>query len=265
MSQNIDLFYAFGLKPEAAIKYFQAKGYALTWNWFDLWRDAHAKAFTVAKVARLDVLQDIKGMIQKSLDEGITFQQFKNELTPMLQSKGWWGKVAVAGENGVEVAQLGSPQRLKTIYQTNLQSAYMEGRRVAFEANADDRPYWQYVAVLDARTRPDHAALNGKVFRYDDPFWDEFYPPWDYNCRCRVRALDEGNLRDRGLSVEDSSGSLSTENRTIGKTGEVRPVTVYTDQATGRKSTPGIGWESNPGDEWQPDLGKYDPEIAALF
>ena len=176
-----DLKYAFGLPPEKAVDYFKSKGYAFSWDWQDTWQEAHAKAFTVAKVMRMDVLQDIRDALQKSLDEGTTFSQFKKELTPKLQANGWWGKKLVGDEEGAKQVQLGSPYRLNTIYRTNMQTAYMAGREQAQADNVQARPFWQYVAVLDARTRPSHRLLNGKVFRSDDPFWNTMYPPNGFN------------------------------------------------------------------------------------
>lgn len=35
-----------------------------------MWQDAHARAFTVAKVTRLDILEDIRGTLQQAVDEG---------------------------------------------------------------------------------------------------------------------------------------------------------------------------------------------------
>lgn len=263
-----DLLYAIGLPPEKAIEYFKSKGYTFTWDWWDMWQEAHAKAFTVAKVMRMDILQDIRDALQKALDEGTPFQQFKKDLTPTLQAKGWWGRQMIMDESGMaKEVQLGSPYRLQTIYQTNLQTSYMVGRYAEMMDNIDDRPYWQYVAIMDSHTRPAHAALNGKVFRYDDPFWDSFYPPNGWRCRCRVRALSATNLKDRGLSVESSKGKLSIEDRLVSKTtGELREVTVYRDPLTGIKVAPDVGWSYNPGKAaWKPDLGKYDQGIAKLF
>ncbi|HOE18396.1 MAG TPA: phage minor head protein [Syntrophorhabdaceae bacterium] len=177
-----DLLHAFGLKPEKAIEYFKSKGYTFSWNWQDTWQEAHAKAFTVAKAMRMDILQDIRESVQKALDDGITFRQFRKDLTPKLQAKGWWGKKLIGDAEGGQTVQLGSPRRLATIYQTNLQTAYMAGRYKEMMDNVEDRPYWQYVAVLDAKTRPAHRALHGKVFRYDDPFWKALYPPNGWNC-----------------------------------------------------------------------------------
>jgi SPP1 gp7 family putative phage head morphogenesis protein len=250
-SNPTDLLYAIGLPPEKAIEYFKSKGYTFSWDWYDTWQEAHAKAFTVAKVMRMDVLQDIRGMVQVAIDKGITFQQFKKELELKLQAKGWWGRKVIGDETGAKEVQLGSPHRLKTIYQTNLQTAYNAGRWKEQMENVDNRPYLQYVAVMDKRTRPAHAALNGKVFRADDPFWNTHYPPLGFRCRCRCRALSGKNLKDRGLAVESSKGRLTEQEVLVSKkTGELRPVTVYRDPLTGKTIAPDVGFNYNPGKEW---------------
>jgi SPP1 gp7 family putative phage head morphogenesis protein len=216
----------------------------------------------------MDILQDIRDMVQKALNEGITFAQFKKELEPKLKAKGWWGrKMIMDAEGKASEVQLGSPHRLKTIYQTNLQTAYNAGRWQEQMENVDNRPYWQYVAVMDKRTRPTHAALNGKVFRADDPFWNTHYPPLGFRCRCRVRALSDKNLKDRGLTVESSKGRLSEQEVLVSKkTGELRPVTVYRDPLTGEKIAPDVGWNYNPGKAaWQPDLDRYDYDVAKKY
>ena len=34
--------------------------------------------------------------------------------------------------------------------------------------NVDNRPYWEYDAIMDERAPETHAALDDKVFRHDD-------------------------------------------------------------------------------------------------
>lgn len=263
MPKQIDLSALFGLPPEEAIKAFEAKGYKLSWDWHDTWRDANAKSFTVAKLMRMDVLQDIGGAVRKSLAEGQTQAWFVRRLTPVLQDKGWWGKKIVVGADGqAEVVQEGSPRRLQTIFRTNLQTAYASGRWKQFQANAADRPYLQYVAVLDGRSRPAHAALNGKVFHIDNPVWQVIAPPNGFNCRCRLRALSAKNLADRGLRaepdaeiVERQAGLMLADKRT----GELDPaklvqrgVSVPDPARPGKKITlwADSGWDYNPGEAW---------------
>jgi len=261
-----DLLYAMGLTPEKAIEYFKSKGYTFSWNWQDTWQEAHAKAFTVAKAMRLDVLQYISEEVQKALDNGITLQQFKKDLTPKLQAKGWWGKKLVGDADGGQTVQLGSPRRLQTIYQTNLQTAYMAGRFKEMLDNVEDRPYWQYIAVMDSKTRPGHQRLNGKVFRYDDPFWNSFYPPNGWNCRCRVRALSSAEVKDRGLEISRGEDYLREEEVNINKAGDKAKVTVYTDPKTGLDIHLDAGWSYNPGKAaWKPDWSKYPKEMKNLI
>jgi len=242
-----DLKAIFKLSPSMAIKYFKNKNNKLSWDWHEVWQSAHQKSFTVAKLMREDVLQDIKDSLDKSLAEGKTFQQFQKELKPTLQKKGWWGEQFVGDSQGnIKKVEMGSLSRLKTIYQVNMQTSYMTGRYKIQLDNADNRPYWQYVAVMDKRTRPEHAELNERTFRYDDPFWDSFYPPNGWRCRCRVRALSKDDLN--GPIADSSKGQLSQEMQLVSKkTGKMKPVTIYTDPLTNHKIAPDVGWSYNPG------------------
>ena len=188
----------FKLSPAIAIKYFKSKNNKLSWDWYELWESAHRKSFTVAKAMREDILNDIRTVLDKALEEGKTFQEFQKELKPTLQKKGWWGEVVIVDSQGnAEKVQLGSMYRLKTIYSVNMQTAYQTGRYKTQIENTDNRPYWQYVAVLDQRTRAEHAQLHDLVFPHDDPFWSSFYPPNGWRCRCRVRALSSKNVKKR--------------------------------------------------------------------
>lgn len=224
---------AIGLPPEKAIAFFEAKGYKITWNWKEQANAAESQAFTVAKAMRMDILQDIKGAVQKGLDDGVTFREFRKQLEPKLQAKGWWGRKVVEGPNGTEVVQLGSPHRLETIYRTNMQSAYMAGRRQEQVENADERPFLQYIAVVDASTRPEHLAMNGRIFPIFDPIWDKWTPPCGYRCRCRTRALTAEQAERKGGVSKVPEGV-----------------------------TPDPGFGNNPAKKpFQPDMRKYGPEV----
>lgn len=264
-----DLSYALGLTPVEAVQYFRSKGIAVTENWHDLWQEAHARAFTVAGVAKLDLLQDIRGAVDTAIKEGRTERWFLNELAPILKKKGWWGKKEVTNPDTGEVRHVrqGSPSRLKLIYRQNTQSAYMAGRYKQQLENADSAPYLCYIAVLDQKTRPAHAALHNMVFRYDDPFWGAMYPPNGYGCRCRVAAYSESRLKRRGLKVSDSAGHMVTRVvETVNRqTGEVirRTVTGYRHGGKGSlESFTDAGFSYNPGKVWLEDALANVPEPA---
>lgn len=257
----VDLSYALKLPPEKAIDYLKSKGYKISWDWWEVWQSAHARVFTVAKVMSLEILQDIHKALVEALQEGKTFQEFKKELIPILQQKGWWGRKEIDGKK----VELGSPRRLETIFRTNIQTAYMAGRYKTLIEDVDNRPYWQYVAVLDKKTRPSHEALHGKIFKYDDPFWDHFFPPNGFNCRCRVRALDEKEIKKKGLKVESSEGKISQKYVLISKKSqETKPVAVYQDETNRVETDP--GWNYNPGKVfYEPDLSKYPQELKSMY
>lgn len=266
---DVDLAYCMTLPPKLAIDYLKRKGYAITWDWDELWQDAQAQAFTVAKATRLDILQDIRTAVETAIAEGKAFAWFKKELTPLLQAKGWWGKQEhLNPETGeISLVQLGSPWRLQTIYRTNLQTAYMAGRWQAQIENVDDRPFWQYVAILDGKTRPSHRAMNGKVFRYDDPIWQYLYPPNGWGCRCRVVALSAADVSRLGLAVESSAGKLGRMLKPVAD-GEREVVTFRAlDPVTRREvvMSPDVGWSYNPGAAaWVPDRQRYTGKLAQL-
>ena len=163
--------------------------------------------------------------------------------------------MVVDAAGGGEVAQLGSPHRLKTIFRTNMNTAFAHGTYQAHARNTKSRPYWMYVAVMDSLTRPSHAAMHGRVFRYDDPIWQTHYPPNGFNCRCRVDALTAAEVEAMGLVIESSEGRLRDVTLEAGvdkRTGEVITVPGKTYSFAGkdgkqRVMTPDPGWNYNPG------------------
>lgn len=252
MSDPKILLDAFNLAPEEAVKYFEKKGYVIPSDWQAMSHEARAKAFTVAGVAKMDILTDIGGMVQQALKDGMTERDFAKELTPRLIAKGWWGSKKVDGHDGETVVQMGSPWRLRTIYNTNLQTAYSVGRYKGQIDNAEEMPYWKYVAIMDSATRPEHAKLNDLIFPVDDPFWDVFYPPNGYNCRCSVQALSQIDVDKQKLNVRSSDGHLKNS--------------AYIDPQHNTTITPDEGWDFNPGEvAFEPDLEKYDPDLRQAY
>lgn len=229
------------LPPEEAMQYLKDKGLTLSWNYADVWQQQHAKAFTVAHLQKLDVLQDVRNAVQDAIDNGETVEEFQAKLQPILEAKGWWGRQEgvnpKTGES--EMYTAGTPWRLENIYRTNLNVAYSVGRYHAQKENTATAPNWQYMAVMDNRTRPDHAALNGKVFRADDPIWDRIYPPNGWGCRCGVVALSDNQLAAQGLTVSR------------GRAGDA----IADDD-----------WDYNPAKAGlEADLSGYDPKLAEEY
>lgn len=179
------------LPPREAVEYFQAKGFRTSFAWQDVWQGEHARAFTVAKAMQLDVLEDIRGAVDRAITGGTTLAQFRKDLEPLLRAKGWWGRQRqvdpLTGED--RLVQLGSPRRLRTIFDVNLRTSYAAGRWDQIQRTKRVRPFLRYVSVQDSRTRPEHLAWHGTVLPIDHAWWETHLPPNGWNCRCTVRQL----------------------------------------------------------------------------
>ena len=247
-----DLAFAWNLPPAKAIEYFRSKGYAITWAWEELWAQAQVWSFTVAKAMTQDILESIRGELEHALESGETFATFRKNLEPRLRALGWWGNSAVIAPGGALVnVQLGSVRRLETIFRTNVQTAYSVGRWSGFTAAAATHPYLQYIAVMDGRTRPSHAALNNRVFAQTDPIWKFIGPPNGFNCRCRVRALSPEDMKRKGLALSDSGSDLTVTNVVDPQSGLVYEQASYQSRGMSVAFAPDKGWSYNPGMAWQ--------------
>ena len=210
-------------------------------EFYALAEEARALAFSVSNVMQMDVLVDIRGAVEKAISEGETLADFKDRMDEIFESRGWTAPPEF------------TPWRLETIFRTNVQTAYTTGRYKQMIAEKDVFPYWEYDAVNDSRTRPTHAALDGKVFPADHPFWDTWYPPNGFNCRCGVNPVH----RSEHVTVE-------TEDPTNTLIEPVDPLTG--ERMPARQLIPDPGWDHNPARErWQPDWSKYPEELRKHF
>lgn len=55
-----------------------------------------------------------------------------------------------------------------------------------------DRYLLQYRTAHDDKVRPEHAALDRITLPMGDPFWESYYPPNGWNCRCTVVQVRRG-------------------------------------------------------------------------
>ena len=135
--------------------------------------------------------------------------------------------------------QLGSSRRLRTIFRTNLATAYARGKWERIERTAEDLPFLRYVAVLDERTRPDHSAWHGVILPVTDEWWRTHYPPNGWGCRCVVEQLDADDIERRGYEVLPTRPAYEGQTRAWHneRTGEDVRVPVGVDP----------GWDHNVG------------------
>jgi len=232
------------LKPvpfEEAIEAFKGLLPMTADEFYALAEEARAMAFTVSGVAQMDILMDMHIAIEKAIEAGETLADFTNRVDDIFQARGW------SAPEGF------TPWRMETIFRTNVQTAYNTGRYKQMVEQKQAFPNWEYDAVNDSATRPSHAALDGKIFPADHPFWDTWYPPNGYNCRCGVNPVH----KDEDITVEE-------EDPTGGLIEPIDPVTG--NKLPARPLLADKGWDHNPAKQrWQPDLEKYPKELREQF
>ena len=74
---------------------------------------------------------------------------------------------------------------LEAEYNHAVAASQMASRWYDFEQDGDDYNL-QYRTAGDDRVREDHAVLHDTTLPPSDPFWDKYFPPNGWNCRCTV-------------------------------------------------------------------------------
>ncbi|MBD5164586.1 phage minor head protein [Helicobacter sp.] len=194
----------FNLPPEQNIEFLKAKKPKLSFNYDEIMHAAHLKAFTIAKVTKLDLLSEIQDSLIKAQSEGKSFESWKKDIKPTLAKKGWLGKVEVTNEKTGEIKTINvNNARLQRIYNTNMRTANAQGRAKAQYA-LEGEIYLRYIALQDGLTRPSHLKMHGVTLHRDDPFWETNYPPNGWNCRCVVRAYSKAECERQGFTISQT-------------------------------------------------------------
>jgi SPP1 gp7 family putative phage head morphogenesis protein len=171
------------MTADAAAARFASKT-VLTSDAFDaLAKEAQANAFRIAKIHNLALLQEARDIIHRGIRDGLDYGQIRRALQ------------AVFDRRGLPQPSMG---HLMTIWRRNSQQAYNDSRRKVLETPEARAifQFWRYTTVSPTgraggvrNVRATHAALHGKVFLVDDPFWNRHFPPWEWGCRCYHVAM----------------------------------------------------------------------------
>lgn len=70
-------------------------------------------------------------------------------------------------------------------------------RWVDMQESKETHPFLEYMTARDDRVRDGHARLDGIILPIDDPFWENYYPPNGWRCRCFVRKLTARDARHK--------------------------------------------------------------------
>ena len=149
--------------------------------------EAHAAALdsSFEKVAMSDTMRK---RLQRSdyIFSGMkTFHEL-NEAFPSLLDENGNRKSFEQFLNDVQsIASTYNRNYLRAEYNFVQASAQMAAKWEGFMQDGD-RYNLQYRTAGDDKVRPEHAALDRVTLPITDPFWEEYYPPNGWNCRCTV-------------------------------------------------------------------------------
>ncbi|MBU2532258.1 MAG: minor capsid protein [Alphaproteobacteria bacterium] len=195
--------------------------------WTDMWQDMHSRAYVVAGAMKDALVKDFHEAVTRAIADGLTLEDFRKDFDRIVKTHGWSYK----GSRG---------WRSRTIYETNLSTAFSAGRWAQIQRLKSVRPYIRYITMADENVRFSHRKLHDIVLPVDHPFWQSYFPPNDWGCRCFVQSLSEADLKRLGLKVTPDS-SLPKG---------VQKTTIRTPEGDKEIETPeGIapGWNYNPG------------------
>ena len=181
---------------EAAADYIRGKAVADPTNFGNLPAQLKQRAFAVAGIEQMDVLKRLRDTIAK-LPEGMSWDEAKRDLA---------SEISPFTGGDMKVARAKAEMQLRI----HGFQAYAVARHQQQMEVIKSFPYWKYETVGDSRVRAGHAALDGKVLRADDPWWQTHYPPWDWGCRCIVVPLDEEDAQEIGITEH---GDMPTPQR----------------------------------------------------
>uniref|UniRef100_A0A6H1ZPH5 Putative capsid morphogenesis protein n=1 Tax=viral metagenome TaxID=1070528 RepID=A0A6H1ZPH5_9ZZZZ len=150
------------------------------------------RAWSVARVFRQNLVEQIKGHVESILKEGITQREFATQVNDFLKQM---------------AADTLTPAHLETVYRTNVQTAYNAGlwREMDNPLMQEEFPFFEYFNPEDARSRPTHAAMSGVWADRFHPVWNIWWPPNGYNCRCQVRSIGKKEAQRRGMFDREPS------------------------------------------------------------
>jgi len=142
-------------------------------RFYQIAAEYRALAFTVSGYTKAQVLKKFYDELLAALEEGNSLAEFRENMNDFLEAEGYEGITPYQAEN---------------IFRTNIQTAYNVGhyKRMTEPGVKALRPYWQYDAVNDSKTRPSHLAMDGRVFMADDPIWEGGYRDALFEVRDRL-------------------------------------------------------------------------------
>ena len=168
---------AANLPFEEAADFFKSKVTLPKSEWKELEQKLRFRAFTVARLAECDFIEEARLRILHAIEAGETLPEILADIKEIVKKdgstfdSGYW----------------------ETVFRTNIQSSYNAGRLMQYRHNMP--PAWELLVIQDERTSDICKGVvtlagNGRALKSEHPFWKEYgFPPYHFNCRTTFRAV----------------------------------------------------------------------------
>ena len=177
----------FNMLFEDAIKYLIEKEPILFEKIDELTLDVKNNFKWIKKSTDLEITKKMFQSLEENMKKGGTFLDWKGSIQDIANKAGF-------GDKGYY---------LENIYRTNTINAYNIGTYKEQMETKEDFPYLLYDAISDEHTTEICKKLDGKVYRSDDPIWDEIYPGNHYQCRSGVISISQEEYEGGGYTLSE--------------------------------------------------------------
>ena len=160
-------------------------------EWLELEPKLRFRAFTMANISSLDMIESMKHVLIGALEKGESY------------SETWETMKNILDDDVMKIR----PGLWENIFRTNTQTAYIAGKLQQYE-NSNVEAY-QLMVIEDGRTSKicRHlltASGYGIIISVDHPFWKKYgFPPYHFQCRTSIRAIWPSQVGKLGNMVEN--------------------------------------------------------------
>ena len=162
-------------------------------EWLSLEKKMRFRAFTMAKLGEVKVIETVKNQLVKAMEGGEGFAGSFDTIKAI--------------EKASDAAL--SPFYWETVFRTNVQGAYVSGKLMQYQKFPPAA--YQLLVIEDVRTSDICRHLltqsgYGVVLPVDHLFWKKYgFPPYHMNCRTGICAVYKSQIGEDGNNVENRS------------------------------------------------------------
>lgn len=142
-----------------------------------------------------------------------TFHEMKEAAGLLLDEKGGLKPFEQFSNDVQKINDVYNKHYLKTEYNFTVQSAQMAARWEDQQDDGGGRYLLQYRTAGDKKVRKTHQELEGITLPASDPFWDKYYPPNGFNCRCTVQKVRAAKYPATDGKEAMKAGDKATEGK----------------------------------------------------